>query len=91
MTSASKDLPWSEWSLCGTPYAVNHSHKRALATVSAFWFLVGMATLNLVKTSVSTKRFWQSSVAGSNCVKSMARASRGLVVMILPMAVLGVR
>ena len=54
MTSASKDLPWSEWSLWGTPYTINPSWMRALATVTAFWSLVGMATVNFVKTSVST-------------------------------------
>ena len=64
---------------------------RAIAKVSAFWSLVGMATVNLVKISVSANTFFQPSVAGSSCVKSMARTSSGLVVMMLHMGVLSVR
>ena len=79
MTSASKDLPWSEWSLWGTPYTINHSRMRALATVIAFWFLVGMATVNFMKTSVRTNTFSWLSDAGCSWVKSMARTSSGLV------------
>lgn len=61
--------------------------ERAFATLTAFWSLVGIATVNFMKTSVSTNTFSRPSDAGSIWVKSMARTSSGLVAIMLFMPV----
>ncbi len=77
MTALSKFLPWSECKRWGTPYFKNHSFSRIFAVVSAFWSRAANAWLNLVNTSVTTRKFSCPSVAGSRVVKSTAITSSG--------------
>ena len=77
--SDSKFHHWSECIRLGTPYRRNHSCISALAVVVAFWSFVGIATVNLLKTSVITNTFSRPPEAGSSTVKSMASISNGFV------------
>ena len=61
----------------------NHSFIRTLAIVVAFWSLVGIAYVNLGKTSVITSVSLLS-VAGLRTVKSIAKILSGLVANRLP-------
>ena len=72
-------------------YSIHHkpfsneglSHSNNLLVPG--WY---MATVNFVKTTVSTNTFPRPSDAGSSWVKSMARTSSGLVAMMLPIGFL---
>ena len=57
MMSLSKHFPWSLCIWAGIPYTWNHLSMSTLATVSAFWFGVTTAMLNLEKVSVITNTF----------------------------------
>ena len=68
--SLSKDFLWLPCIQAWIPYKWNHLSTSILATVSAFWFGITTATLNLEKASAITNTFSLPVIKGSIFVKS---------------------